>query len=73
MEEDDEEYLLDILSRAGSRSMPNEVGMQKAILKAAHKQLVMDPNYGLVWMVLTARLPLMRELPTVQTIEELTV
>ena len=71
MEDDDEEYLLDILSRAGSRNVPNDVGMHKAILKAAHKQLIMDTNYGLVWMVLTARLPLMQELPTVKAIEKL--
>ena len=45
--------------------------MHKAILEPAHKQPIMDTNYGLVWMVLTARLPLMQVLPTVKAIEKL--
>lgn len=65
---DDQDELVDILSRADCRSIPDAENMTERIRNAAHKELVQEPKYALDAMAQAASTTLLPLMPTLDTV-----
>ncbi|MGH0153509.1 UNVERIFIED_CONTAM: hypothetical protein FKN15_024784 [Acipenser sinensis] len=68
---DDQDELLDILSRMGCHTVPSHDSMKCTILQVAHKQLIQEPKYALEVMADVTRSTLQKLLPEVSNLEAL--
>ncbi|MGH0170085.1 UNVERIFIED_CONTAM: hypothetical protein FKN15_070349 [Acipenser sinensis] len=68
---DDQDELLDILSRMGCHTVPSHDSMKGTILQVAHKQLIQEPKYALEVMADVTRSTLQKLLPEVSNLEVL--
>ncbi|MGH0129852.1 UNVERIFIED_CONTAM: hypothetical protein FKN15_039996 [Acipenser sinensis] len=68
---DDQDELLDILSRMGCHTVPSHDSMKGTILQVAHKQLIQEPKYALEVMADVTRSTLQKLLPEVSNLEAL--
>ncbi|MGH0135161.1 UNVERIFIED_CONTAM: hypothetical protein FKN15_001101 [Acipenser sinensis] len=68
---DDQDELLDILSRMGCHTVPSHDSMKGTILQVAHKQLMQEPKYALEVMADVTRSTSQKLLPEVSNLEAL--
>lgn len=69
--DDDQDDLLDLLDRFGSKSVPNVEGLKPLFLQIAHKELVQKPKYALDKMSSETREKLSLFFPDPSSIEQM--
>ncbi|XP_013390436.1 uncharacterized protein LOC106158870 [Lingula anatina] len=66
LDEDEQDDLLDLLSRVGCNSIPKKEHMRNTVLRMAHKELIQEPKYALDAMAETVCGQLQMLFPDVQ-------